>query len=45
MLGTLLTGILVADLGFHWSFVALGVLSFVIGGGEAGLFRRQGEGV
>ena len=41
--GPLLAGILVADLGFHWGFVALGVISFVIGGGVAGLFRRQGE--
>ena len=41
MFGPLLAGILVADLGFHWGFVSLGVLSFVIGGGVAGLFRRQ----
>jgi len=41
MIGPLLAGILVADLGFHWGFVALGVISFAIGGGVAGLFRRQ----
>lgn len=39
--GPLITGILVADLGFHWGFVALGLLSFAIGGGVAALFRRQ----
>ncbi len=41
MIGPLLAGLLVADLGFHWGFVALGVISFAIGGGVAGLFRRQ----
>jgi len=39
--GPLITGILVADLGFHWGFVALGLLSFAIGGGVAALFRRR----
>ena len=43
MFGPLITGFLVADLGFHWGFVALGLISFVIGGGVAGLFRRQRE--
>ena len=43
MFGPLVAGFLVADLGFHWGFVALGLISFVIGGGVAGLFRRQRE--
>ena len=43
MFGPLLTGFLVADLGFQWGFVALGLISFAIGEGVAGLFRGQRE--
>ena len=44
MFGPLLAGVLVADLGFHWGFVALGLISLAIGGGVAGLFRSHGKG-
>ncbi len=41
--GPLIAGVLVADLGFHSGFIALGLISFAIGAGVAGLFRRQRE--
>lgn len=41
MFGPLLAGVLVADLGFHWGFVALALVSLAIGGSVSALFRRE----